>query len=141
MSSDQRIGSAFPVVHYGPFSLANLADSQDGTAIPYDTNGDDTAPMPADGHIVAISARLNAALTAGTITIKPTVDGTEDTDGSTVISGTEQTETESDFVNGLVEFDEGERLGTVYDSDADVEPNTVDIVVDVYVVFDLNDAL
>lgn len=136
MATSQRMGLSFPVVHFGPFSLANVADSQDGTAVPYDTNGDDTAPMPFDGRVVGIAGRLNAALTAGTITLKVTVDGTEDATYTCVISGTEQAEMTSDGINGMTEFTADQRLGIVYDSDANVEPNTADLVVDLYVVFD-----
>lgn len=136
MTKTQRMGISFPVVCLGPFQVANIADSQDGTAVPYATNGDSPANMPFAGRVVAICARLNAAITAGTITIKVTVGGTEDATNTCVISGTEQYEVTADFKNGLTEFDAEDVLGVVYDSDADVEANTVDLVVDVYVVFD-----
>jgi len=130
------MGIAFPVCGPYTFEVANIADSQDGTAVPYATNGDNAPNLPFDGRVVAICARLNAAITAGTITIKVTIDGTEDATNTCVIAGTEQYEVTADFLNGLTEFTAEQYMGVVYDSDGDVEANTVDLVVDVYVVFD-----
>lgn len=141
MTKDQRMGINFPVAGPFKFSVANIADSQDGTAVVYDTQGNTPANMPLAGRVVAICARLNAAISAGTITVKVTIDGTEDTTNTCVISGTEQYEVTADFIDGLTEFDAEAVLGCVYDTDANVEANTVDLVVDVYVAFDDPDSM
>lgn len=52
-------------------AVDNAADDQLGT---------DGYVMPFEGEIVAISARLSAAATAGSLTVGPTVGGTEKTD-------------------------------------------------------------
>lgn len=129
-----RIGVSFPMANF-KFSVANVLASQDGTAVPADANGD-TVVMPFDGYIVAMTGRLNAALSAGTVTVKSTVGGTEDATNTLGFSSTAQSDTVDDGQNGLASFSAGDALGVVYDSDASVSAETTDLVVEVFVIFD-----
>lgn len=135
MANDQRIGISNPVCAFH-FALADLADSQDGTNIPVNSDNDEYV-MPWNGHIVGISAALNAAMTAGVVTIKPAINGTEDADAQIQLkTGSFQYVSDSWDRVGETDFSAGNRLSVVYDSDGDVEANTVDVVVTVFVVFD-----
>lgn len=135
MAKSERIGINKPVCAF-TFSVANIADSQDGTAVPVDANGN-AVVLPWDGYIVGMSVALNAAITAGIITIKATINGTEDANTAVLLNTTDtQFNSEEWGTLGQTAFTAGQYLGVVYDSDANVEANTVDLVVVVYVVFD-----
>ena len=117
------------------YTLANLAANQDGTAIPATANGDEW-PMPYGGHIVAMAVRLSTAVTANTVTFKPTVNTTEDTNISVQLDTTNTQSHEGYTTVGKIPFDAGDRIGVVYDSHASFAPTTGDVNVVLHVVFD-----
>ena len=129
----EAIGITHPMVPL-PFTLANLAAGQDGTAVPATANGNYWV-VPWGGYIVGMGVFSNAAVTANTVTFKPTVNGTE----SAVLSvqlDTTNTQHHQGHVPAIgIPFSEGAYLGVVYDSHASFTPTTADVNVVLFVVF------
>lgn len=117
------------------FALANFAANQDGTTVPADTNADAYA-LPWGGSIIGLSVSLNAAVSANTITFKPTVGGTEDTDLSVQLDTTNTQRYSARCDVGKIPFTANAAIGVVYDSHASFAPTTADGVVTLFVVFD-----
>ena len=88
--------------------------------------------MPFAGEIVAISYDLSAAATAGTLTIGPTVDGTEETGPTlSVTTGV----TGSDSCNrGTATFAKGAVIGAEITTSATWDGTSSDLLVVVWVV-------
>ena len=87
--------------------------------------------MPFAGEIVAISAELSAAATAGSLTIGATVDGTEKTDPT--LSITTATEAWDTAVRGTSKFAAGDRIGAEITTAAGWDATTADLAVVVWV--------
>lgn len=87
--------------------------------------------MPFAGEVVAVTADLSAAATAGTLTVGPTIGGTEKTDPT--LSITTQT-TRSDTVpRGVASFAAGDVLGAEITTGGTWDGTSSDLVVVVYV--------
>ena len=125
----------------GPFTVANIAASQTNSDLSYggDVQG---VPMPRAGYIVSASIRLNDARTAGTCTLKPTINGTEltQTGLNLVINGTDTQQDVASVawaVHANYAFALGDRLGISYTTDGSWTPDgTPDGVANLFVVFD-----
>ena len=87
--------------------------------------------MPFDGEIVAISAHLSAAATAGTLTIGPTIAGTEKTDPT--LSITTQTEKSDTCGRGKAVFAKDAVIGAEITTTAAWTAETMDLQVIVWV--------
>ena len=87
--------------------------------------------MPFDGEIVAICADLSAAATAGSLTVGPTVGGTEKTDPT--LSITTETTKRDKALRSVAAFSAGDILGAEITSDASWDGTTADLAVTVYV--------
>lgn len=122
------------------FTEADVADSQtdvqlaiiNTTAAGANATNGYVAPWP--GNVVAISYQLSAASGAGSLTIGPTIDGTEDADltvsvGTTVLTGY------STVLRGKIPFDAGAVIGAEITTDS-WGGTTSDLAVAVHVVFD-----
>ena len=85
--------------------------------------------MSAPGNIVGISISSNDARTAGTLTVKPTINGTESTTLSAALNATD-----TQYAYAIQEFTKdnflaGQRLGVKITTDGSWAPTTADIVV------------
>lgn len=107
--------------------VAELADPSTGEA----TTAIDEYVMPFDGEVVAISAELSAAGSAGTLTIGPTVDGTEKT--ALTVTVTTETEKYAKVVRDTVRFAAGDRIGAEITTDGSWNGTTADLGVVVWV--------
>lgn len=95
------------------------------------SNAVDGYVMPFAGEIVAISGRLSAAATAGTLTIGPTVGGTEKTAlTQTVTTGQSPRGT---CLRGTVPFAAGDLVGAEITTDGTWDGTTADLAVTVWV--------
>jgi len=117
------------------FSYQNVGDSlTDENAVIAGTNNEEM-PVPRAGSLVGISARANVAITAGTITIEPTINGSEvspsDLDLSLDSGNRQDYATVAAGTTGFT-FSAGNFLGMHMTTDSSVEPNTVDIVITLY---------
>ena len=87
--------------------------------------------MPFDGEIVAISATLSVAGSAGSLTLGATVGGTEDANSTITIT----TETVKSLVipRGKITFVAGDLIGAEMTSDGSWNGTTADLIVQVWV--------
>lgn len=91
--------------------------------------------MPFEGEIVGISARLSAAATAGTLTIGPTVNGTEKTDPTLSIT-TEQSARDT-ATRGTAAFAAGDLIGAEITTGGTWDGTSADLSVVVWVLLHL----
>ena len=130
----ENIAVSHPVVAL-TFTGANFAASQDATAVPATANNN-TYAFPWSGHVIGLSVDLNDDVTSGTITLKPTVGGTESTEIAVQLD-TENTAQYSGVCGREeIPFAANQQIGVVYDSSADLAPETADGNVVLFVVFD-----
>jgi len=99
-------------------------------------NAVDGYVMPFAGEIVAVTARLSAAATAGTLTVGPTVNGTEKTDPTLSIT-TAQSATDT-AARGTATFVAGDLIGAEITSGGTWDGTTADLGVTVYVLLYLD---
>ena len=132
----EKIAIRHPMVCIGPFVDQNVDASQTDADLTI-AGGDHTGVlMPQSGSIVGMSVLLNAAGSAGELTVGASIDGTED-------SGTTQTITTAveaipTFVvdSDAPRFDAGEQIGAQITTDASWNGTTADLVVWLWVVYD-----
>lgn len=92
--------------------------------------------MPFDGEIVAITADLSAAATAGTLTVGPTIGGTEKTDPT--LSITTQTTRRDTAPRSTSTFVAGDVLGAEITTGGTWDGTTADLLVTVLVLLYLD---
>lgn len=91
--------------------------------------------MPFDGEVVAITAHLSAAATAGTLTIGPTVNGTEAADPT--LSITTAVVARDKANRGVAAFVAGDLIGAEITTGGTWDATTADLVVVVWVLLHL----
>jgi hypothetical protein len=91
--------------------------------------------MPFEGEIVAITADLSAAATAGTLTVGPTVGGTEKVDPT--LSITTQTTRRDAARRGTAVFNAGDIIGAEITTGGTWDGITADLLVTVWVILHL----
>ncbi len=99
-------------------------------------NAVDGYVAPFAGEIVAISARLSAAATAGTLTVGPTVGGTEKTDPTLSIT-TAQSAWDT-AIRGTTTFAAGDLIGAEITTGGTWDGTSSDLVVNVWVLLYLD---
>lgn len=125
----EKMPTSKPIIPY-QFALADLADSQTATVVPTVgavTNG---YILPLSGHIVGYAITKSAAHSAGSLDFDLTLDGT-----STLTIAADTASTYALIESGNEPFAAGQVLTVTYTSDGNVEANTVDVTVTVFVVF------
>lgn len=127
--SQENMPTSKPVIKF-TFALADLADSQTGTTVPAVGNVVPTYLMPLAGWIVGYSINKSASHSAGSLDFDLTVAGT-----STLTIAADTTDVYAILEVPNEPFAAGDALGVTYTSDGDLEANTVDVLIDVYVVF------
>lgn len=99
-------------------------------------NAVDGYVMPFAGEIVAVSGRLSAAATAGTLTLGPTIGGTEKTAlTQTVTTGQSPRGT---VIRGTAPFSAGDLIGAEITTDGSWDGTTADLAVTVWVLLYLD---
>lgn len=99
-------------------------------------NGCDGYCMPFAGEIVGISAHLSAAATAGTLTVGPTVAGTEKADPT--LSITTETDESDTCKRGTNVFAKDAVIGAEITSDGSWDGTGADLVVIVWVLLNIS---
>lgn len=127
--TQENMPTTSPIIKF-TFALADLADSQTGTAIPAVGNIVPTYLMPVAGFIVGYSINKSASHSAGSLDFDLTIGGT-----STLTIAADTTDVYKLLEVPNEPFAAGAVLGVTYTSDGDLEANTVDVLIDVYVVF------
>lgn len=100
------------------------------------SNAIDGYVMPFAGEIVAVTARLSAAATAGTLTVGPTVNGTEKTDPTLSIT-TAQSASDT-AARGTAMFVAGDLIGAEITTGGTWDGTTADLGVVVWVLLYLD---
>jgi hypothetical protein len=87
--------------------------------------------MPFEGEIVAVTADLSAAGSAGSLTVGPTVGGTEETDPA--LSITTETTKSDKALRGAATFNAGDVVGAEITTDGSWNGTSADLSVVVWV--------
>ena len=109
------------IVSFSFYVADASAQSQSATAM--SAAGEATAgdlpqiPVPWDGSIVGLSVQVEAARTAGTLTIRPTINGTATAESITIDDDPTQYNTIT-WRRGLYSITAGQRVGCTWASDA-----------------------
>lgn len=98
-------------------------------------NAIDEYVMPFDGEIVAITASLSAAATAGSLTVGPTINGTEKTDPTLSITTAQRDRDKA--IRGTSVFVAGDRIGAEITTNGAWDGTTADLAVVVWVIVTL----
>jgi hypothetical protein len=128
----EQISTTAPMVAF-EFQTTDIADAA-GTFKALQATSNEYV-MPWAGHVVAISAALNGALSTGTLTLRSTINGTAKTGLTTTLSSTAQTNYATK-PQGTVPFAAGVKLGADWTKSGTVNPTTTDGVVTLFVVFE-----
>lgn len=99
-------------------------------------NAIDGYVMPFAGEIVALTAITSAAATAGTLTVGPTVAGTEKT--ALTVTFTTQTSRSATCIRDTVRFNAGDAIGAEITSGGTWDGTTADLGVSVWVLLYLD---
>lgn len=130
----ERITARGQLVAY-VFGQDALAASQSNVQLPVAVGEASQAvtgyTMPFDGEIIGIAADLSAAGSAGSLTVGPTIGGTEEADPTLSIT-TETTKSDT-CPRGTVTFAAGDVLGAEITTDGSWNGTTADLAVTVYV--------
>lgn len=132
----RSIGRRDPIPFY--FYQKNVGASQ--TSVALEVLGNDAADgslpeyqLPFDGAIVRIQINANANRTAGTLTVTPTVNGTEQTLSARLDADVTQRDIQTQATQSEPMGAIGRRLGVKITTDAGWLPTTADILVTVWV--------
>lgn len=106
------------------FGVTNLANAN-GSAFATEPSSPAYVALHA-GSIIGLSVRHNADLTGGTITWKPTVNGTAKTGLTVVTDDTHQQDYDS-CQSSVINFAAGDYIGVAYTKSGTVAPETTDI--------------
>lgn len=116
------------------FALADLADSQTNTDLNILGGVVTSYLLPFDGYIIGYAINKSAAHSAGSLDFDINVDGT-----STLTIAADTASVYKALNAGDEPFNAGDTLGVDYTSDGNLEANTVDVGVTLFVVFtDMN---
>ena len=123
----------------GPFIDADVAASQTNAQLVLVGVANDGIVMPAAGWVVGILGTLDAAGSAGTLTVGPTIDGTEQADlTQTITTQTEFREVMSPE-DGAPRFAAGQQIGVEITSDGSWNGTTSDLAA--FVLVQLEDVI
>lgn len=125
----EGLPTSSPIVKFS-FSEADLAATQTATDIPIVGADLNTYLMPADGFIVGYAINKTAAHSAGSLDFDIEINGT-----STLTIPADTTSVRSLLEVPDEPFAAGDTLGVTYTSDGSLSAETVDVGVDIYVVF------
>lgn len=117
------------------FFLADVAASQTDVQLKESAGQVEGLSMPFDGEILAVTADLSAAASAGTLSFGATIGGTEDADTTGAI--TTQTARVVKVPRGKAKFVAGDKLGVEITTNSGWNGTTADLVVTVYVQLNL----
>lgn len=130
MAIAQEIMPTSSPQHKYEFALANLADSQTGTAVPILGGVLNTYILPKNGFIVGYAITKSAAHSAGSLDFDLVLNST-----STLTIAADTTSVYKVLEVPNEPFTAGQTLSVTYTSDGNLEANTVDVGVSVFVVF------
>jgi len=136
ITRDISKGQLIPLVFGQDAVAASQTDVQLPTAAGEGSQAVDGYAMPFDYQVVAVSASLSAAATAGTLSIGATINGTEAADSTFVV--TTATNAYQRVLRGKARGAAGSRLGAEITTNSGWDGTTSDLVVTVWVIASLD---
>lgn len=130
----EDIATMNPVVIFPGFMDIDVAASQSDVQLLL-PSGCDGYVVPCDGYIIGLTASLNAAASAGSLTIGVSIDGTE-------VAATTQTVTTGQEVRAKfavadrIHFLAGQQIGVEITTDGSWNATTADLSAEVYAVLE-----
>lgn len=91
---------------------------------------------PFAGEVIGVSAKVSSAATAGSLTIGPQIDGTEDT--ALQLSITTETEKSNTVPRGTIKFDKDAEIGAEITTDGSWDGTSSDLGVVVWVLLEVD---
>lgn len=128
----EAIAITMPMVAL-PFQASNVPDAA-GNAKAVEPASNEYI-MPWRGSIVGIAVRSNADYTGGTLTFRPTINGTANTTLTAVLDDTNQ-QAYSRKDARSINFAAGDRLGVDWTKSGTVAPTTTDVVITLFVLLE-----
>jgi len=134
----EAIAVRHPHLVFGPYIDQNISASQTNAQLVLGAAADhDGVLMPLAGYVVGIAIQLNAAATAGSLTVGVSVDGTEDADTTQTITTGQEAYALFPIASGVApRFAAGQQIGVEVTTSADWDGTTADLAVWVYVVLE-----
>ncbi len=129
------------------FSIVNIADSQTAQALATNVNSATSGSLavtgfvaPLAGWIVGITVQTNENKTAGVLTFAPTIAGTALASGTglSAVALANSAAKAYSWIGANVpgtQFAAGDLIGCKYTTDANLEPNTIDAFIEVFVIY------
>lgn len=115
------------------FQTTDIPDAA-GTAKSLQATTDDYI-MPFAGSVIGIGVVLNGALSTGTVTFNPAINGTGNTTlGTAVLNGTQRNY--ASIQSRRINFTAGQRVGVVWTKSGTVSPTTTDASIVLFVVLE-----
>jgi hypothetical protein len=134
----ENIGVMNPVLLIGPFVDENVAASQTDAQLPIAGAGANVGVvMPKAGYVIGLLWTLDAAASAGSLTIGATVDGTEDADTTQTVTTAVEGHDEFMINENAPRFAAGEQLGVEITTDGSWNGTSSDLAV--YLIVALED--
>ncbi|GGM64115.1 hypothetical protein GCM10012275_38330 [Longimycelium tulufanense] len=115
--------------------IMNMVFSAGTSDATFDYPANDAYVMPFEGEIIAISAHLTAAATAGQLDIGPTIGGTEKTDLALAI--TTETAKSATVLRGTIPFAKDDKIGAEITTNSSWDGTSSDLAVTVWVILAL----
>lgn len=133
----KKWGSVVPI----PFTFTNATTGESDSDLTFAGGASTLFVAPQDGHVVGISARANAAITAGSITFSPHKAGTEFTEDG-IPQPVLNSGAQASYANATpraISFDAGDTLGVSITTTTTLDPtNSLDIDCVLFVALDPN---
>ncbi len=130
----EDIAVANPLVKF-TFTATDMAATQTDTALVVAGSTVTTHTALKAGWVVGIGVKLSAAATAGTLTIDFSLAGTAQAVDKTLATAA-TTSYRYEFPVERYRFAAGATLGMTFTSNGSLDPETIDAVADLYVIYD-----
>jgi hypothetical protein len=133
----EKIAVASPLAVFGPFVDEDVAASQTNVQLIIAGGGANAGiVMPKSGHVIGMLWTLDAAASAGSLTIGVTIDGTEDADTVQTVTTAAEGYPTWMISDDAPAFAAGEQIGVEITSDGSWNGTSSDLAVYLIVVFD-----
>lgn len=118
------------------FETANIPDAAGTAVLVGGGAGGSDYPMPKNGSIIGVGARLNGALIGGTVTFRPLLNTSAVTGAAGTALSSSAQQTFKELPVGKYPVAQGQYLGCDWTKSGTVNPTTLDAVISIWVLFD-----
>ncbi len=133
----EKIAIRHNVVALPAFIDQNVAASQTDAQLTVGAAADQDGVLALKGgYVIGMSVQLNAAATAGTLTVGVSIDGTEDANTTQSITTGQEVMALFEIGDDAPRFEAGEQIGVEITTGATWDGTTADLMVVVYVLYE-----